>query len=298
MNRLLLLALPVLLAGCTKPQSPADAATPAPTTKPETSTPAAPTPAPTPAPTAGAAKVPFVQVATIRAVATLPDHHWRLTDATDAQGKRIDALFARPEQPVTLDFKDGRLNVRHACNRMGGTFIVRGRELIVDKLASTMMACTDPKLMALDTELGKRLQGTMGLRMTRGDAPPQLELKNAAGDVLVFASEETAATKYGSAGERVFLEVAAQTKPCSHPLIPDMQCLQVRELKYDAKGLKVGTPGEFGHFYDAIEGYTHEPGVRNVLRLNRYTRKNVPADASKYAYVLDMVVESDASGKK
>ena len=295
MKRLLLLALPVLLAGCTKPQAPADATTPAPAAKPEA---AAPT-APTPAPTAGAAtpKIPFVQVATIRAVATLPDHHWRLTDATDAQGKRIEALFVRAERPVTLDFKDGRLSVGNTCNRMGGTFIVRGRELIVDKLASTMMACTDPKLMALDSELGKRLQGTMGLRMTRGDAPPQLELKNLAGDVLVFASEETAATKYGSAGERVFLEVAAQTKPCNHPLIPDMQCLQVRELKYDAKGLKVGTPGEFGHFYDAIEGYTHEPGVRNVLRLNRYTRKNVPADASKYAYVLDMVVETDASGK-
>lgn len=302
MNRLLLLALPVLLAGCTKPQSPADAMTPAPTTKPaETSAPEAPTPAPTEAAATATAtataKVPFVKVATIRAVATLPDHHWRLTDATDAQGKRIDALFARPEQPVTLDFKDGRLNVRNTCNRMGGSYTVGGRELTVGKLASTMMACTNPKLMALDAEVGKRLQGTMGLRMTRGDAPPQLELKNAAGDVLVFASEETAATKYGSAGERVFLEVAAQTKPCSHPLIPDMQCLQVREIKYDAKGLKVGTPGEFGHFYDAIEGYTHEPGVRNVLRLNRYTRKNVPADASKYAYVLDMVVESDASGK-
>ena len=37
------------------------------------------------------------------------------------------------------------------------------------------------------------------------------------------------------------------------------------------------------------------PGVRNVLRVQRYTRKDVPADASKYAYVLDMVVESDAS---
>jgi hypothetical protein len=72
----------------------------------------------------------------------------------------------------------------------------------------------------------------------------------------------------------------------------------VRELKYDDKGLKVGTPGAFQNFYDAIEGYSHEAGVRNVLRIDRYTRKDVPADASKYAYVLDLVVESDASGKK
>ena len=75
-----------------------------------------------------------------------------------------------------------------------------------------------------------------------------------------------------------------------------MQCLQVRELKYDDKGLKVGTPGAFGNFYDRIEGYSHEPGIRNVLRVDRYTIKNPTADASKYAYVLDLVVESANEG--
>jgi hypothetical protein len=30
-----------------------------------------------------------------------------------------------------------------------------------------------------------------------------------------------------------------------------------------------------------------------VLRLKRYTRSPVPADASKYLYVLDMTVESE-----
>lgn len=285
MKRLLLLALPALLAGCPKPQPATDAAPPAATT--------------TPAATAAgaAAKAEFAQVAMIRAAATLPKYHWRLTDATDAKGQRIEALFARADKPVTLDFKDGRLNVGNTCNRMGGTYTVGGRELTVGKFASTMMACTDSKLMALDAEVGKQLQGKLGLRMSKGDAPPQLELKTAAGDVLVFASEETAATKYGSAGERVFLEVAAQTGPCSHPLIPNMQCLQVREIKHDDKGLKVGTPGPFGNFYATIEGYTHEPGVRNVLRVNRYEIKNPPADAPSQAFVLDMVVESDASAK-
>ena len=238
MKRLLLLALPALLAGCPKPQPATDAAPPATTT---------------PAATAGEApgKTEFAQVAMIRAAATLPKHHWRLTDATDAKGQRIEALFAREAQPVTLDCKDGRLNVGNTCNRMGGTFSVGGRELTVGKLASTMMACTDPKLMALDAEVDKRLQGKLGLRMSKGDAPPQLELKTATGDVLVF----------------------------------------------DEKGLKVGTPGAFGNFYATIEGYTHQPGVRNVLRVDRYEIKNPPADAPSQAYVLDMVVESDASAK-
>ena len=41
-----------------------------------------------------------------------------------------------------------------------------------------------------------------------------------------------------------------------------------------------------------IEGYTHEDGVRNVVRVKRYEVKNPPADAPSQAYVLDMVVES------
>jgi hypothetical protein len=30
-----------------------------------------------------------------------------------------------------------------------------------------------------------------------------------------------------------------------------------------------------------------------VLRINRYTRSQPPADASRYVYVLDLVVESE-----
>jgi len=115
--------------------------------------------------------------------------------------------------------------------------------------------------------------------------------------VLVFTPEPTAETRYGGPGETVFLEVAAQTKPCSHPLIPNMQCLQTREVAFDDKGLKQGTPGEFENFYGTIEGYTHEDGVRNVVRVKRYKIANPPADGSSVAYVLDMVVES-ANEKK
>ena len=154
-------------------------------------------------------------------------------------------------------------------------------------MASTMMACSDPGLMALDGEIGKRIEGASKLGLLAGDTPT-LTLTTAAGDKLVFAGEPTADTRYGGPGERVFLEVAAHAKPCSHPLVPDMQCLQVREVKYDDNGLKVGAPGAFENFYDKIEGYTHEDGVRNVLRVDRYAIKEPPADGSRYAYLLDM----------
>lgn len=265
MKRLLLLALPLALAGCPKPADDA----------------AAPTAAPVSAPTAAVADT-----------ALLPKYHWRLTAATDAQDKRLNTLLVQPDKPVTLDFRDGRVGVSNTCNRMGGSYTLADGSLTAGRLMSTKMACADAKLMALDDEVGKRLEGTLKIATTASGDAPTLTLTTAAGDTLTFSGEPTAETRYGGPGERAFLEVASETKPCSHPLIPDMQCLQVREIQYDDKGLKVGTPGEFQNFYDRIEGYTHEPGIRNVLRVDRYTVKDPPADASNRAYVLDMVVES------
>ena len=46
-------------------------------------------------------------------------------------------------------------------------------------------ACPDPKLMALDQEVSKRLEGTSTAALQSGDAA-QLTLTNAAGDVLTF----------------------------------------------------------------------------------------------------------------
>ena len=271
MKRLLLLALPLALAGCPKPAD-------------ET-------------PTPPAAVAPAAASAAPADGTLLPKYHWRLASATDAQGQRIDALFARPDKPVTLDFRDGRLGISNTCNRMGGSYTLADGSLTAGRLMSTKMACADAALMALDDEVGKRLEGTLELATTTAGDAPTLTLATATGDTLAFTGEPTAETRYGGPGERVFLEVAADTKPCNHPLIPDMQCLQVREIQYDDQGLKIGAPGEFQHVYDSIEGYQHEPGIRNVLRVDRYTVENPPADASNRAYVLDMVVES-ANEKK
>ena len=297
MNRLLLIALPTLLAACAKPGGEPPATTPVaevPTTT-EAAT-DAPSPIAAAAPNANVAadQPAFKKVQMIRAAAVLPRQQWRLTNATDATGQRIDALLVRADKPLQLEFqRSGTLAIGNACNAMSGPFKLTGQTVTLGPYAATRKACADPKLAALDAQVGSLLQGDFTYRMASG-AATALELRSSRGDVLVFLGSETAEARFGGPGQRVFLEVAAETKPCSHPLIPNMQCLQVRELTYDDKGLKVGTAGAFGNFYDAIEGYNHEPGVRNVLRLQRYARKNVPADASKHAYVLDMVVESEA----
>jgi hypothetical protein len=56
--------------------------------------------------------------------------------------------------------------------------------------------------------------------------------------------------------------------------------------------LAVGVPGAWQPFAESIEGYTHQPGVRNVLRLKRFDRATVGGGAS-FLYVLDLVVESE-----
>lgn len=273
MNRLLLsplLLLTIALAGCPKAG---------------TEAPATPPPAPAPKADTGATAANGLEVQLAR-------YHWRLQGATDASGKRIDALFVRADKPVQLDFKAGRVSIANACNRIGGSYAVAGDTITFGRMASTLMACEDAKLMALDGEVRKRLEGPLSYSLAESE-PPQLRLRNAAGDSLMFAAEPTAQTRYGGIGKTLFLEVAAQTKPCPHPLIRDKQCLQVRELSYDAQGRKQGTDAPFEHFYDGIEGYTHQPGTRNVLRVVRYTVQNPPADASRYAYVLDLVVEAE-----
>lgn len=267
MKRYLLLMLPLALAACNQP-----AQEPAATAPVETAAPAAPV---------AAVDVP-----------TLAGHYWQLTDAKAADGTRLDALFVQADKPVQLEFVDGRLSVSNTCNRMSGGFSLEGTQLKLGALASTMMACPDPKLMALDQEIGKRLDGASTLALQAGDAP-QLTLTNAGGDVLTFTGVPTPATRFGGPGERVFLEVAAQTKACNHPLIPNHQCLQVREIKFDEQGLRVGEPGPWEPLFENIEGFTHQPGTRNVVRVNRYNIANPPADASSIVYVLDMVVESE-----
>jgi heat shock protein HslJ len=276
MNRRLLLSLlPLALAACS-PSTPSSGATD------EAAPPAAASTSTTPAAPTAATDT-----------ATLGRYHWQLSEATDQSGQRIDALFARPDKPLQLDFAKGRLNVSNACNHLGGGYHVEHGKLQVEPMIHTMMACADPAVTALDGAIDKRLHDQPALTLHADDDTPQLKLVTGDGDTLKFTGQPTAETRYGGEGETAFLEVAAQTVPCNHPAQPARQCLKVRERRYDAQGLVAGTPGEWHPLDQPIEGYDHRPGVRNVLRVKRYTVKNPPADTSSTAYVLDMVVESE-----
>lgn len=244
----------------------------------------------TPTPAAGPAAAADAPAATD--AKALDGYHWRLESATDAGGARIDALFPDAGRALTLDFADGRVSVSGGCNGQGGSYhTVDGGTLEIGSLMSTQMACDAP-LMDADTAVAKLLARPLQWRIEES-APPRLRLVAADGSSTTWIGEATAQTRYGSPGETVFMEVAPQRIACSHPLIPDYQCLQVREIRYDASGVKQ-PPGQWQAFYGDIEGFEFREGERKVLRLKKFNKPDpVPADASSIAYVLDMVVESE-----
>lgn len=232
------------------------------------------------------------QPAAAAAASLLTGHRWKLEAATDAQGKRIEALFPGPMNVLTLSLEDGLAAVSGGCNRISGRYELDAQqELTLAGLRATLMAC-DPVLMQADEAIQKLLSQPQRVLVLEG-SPPRLQLVSAAGDTTRWVGEPTPETRFGGPGERVFLEVAPQRIPCDHPLIAEHQCLQVREIKYDEQGIRQGEPGPWQALHEEIEGFEFREGERKVLRLKRFKRDPAPADASSIVYVLDMVVEAE-----
>lgn len=222
-------------------------------------------------------------------VRSLQGHVWTLHSGTEATGQPIDGLVL-PGQAFKLRFEGSRLAISGGCNNMTGSWRLSPQnQLMVGRLAATMKACEAP-LMKADAALSAVLAQHLSMQWQAG-AAPGLRLVSPTRQTLVLVGEATLESRFG-APTRVFLEVEPQTVECVSGVMRT-QCLRVRERRFDAQGLRIEPPGEWRIFHGGIEGYTHTPGVRNVLRINRYQRPQVPADGSRYVYVLDMVVESE-----
>lgn len=218
----------------------------------------------------------------------LNQYSWQLVKATDAQGQRIQTLFLQADKPVTLHFENNHLRISNACNGIGGSFSLTDNQLTVSRLVSTMMACPN-HLNDIDTSISKLIEGTTQLQLSQSTAAPQLTLTTKQHDVLIWQGIATPETKYGSQGKTIFLEIAPQRKTCDAGAAP-MQCLQVRQIRYNEQGVKTYT-SDWQNFYAPIEGYTHADNERVILRVKEYPIAHPAADASSAAYVLDMYVE-------
>lgn len=223
-------------------------------------------------------------------VRTLQDHRWTLQSASDSAGRSIDALLP-PGHPFVLSFDGARMSIQGGCNQLNGAWrLSPQRQLMIGRLAATMKAC-EAVLMEADTALSAVLGQTLSVELTPRPNP-NLRLLTATQQSLTFSGQPTLRSLYG-APKRIFLEVAAQAIDCGPPAGAVGSCLQVREVRFDGQGLRKDPPGPWRPFAEPIEGYTHTPGVRNVLRIDRYERRPAPAGAAAVRYVLDMVVESE-----
>lgn len=252
---------------------------------------------------------------------------WTLTHAQPADGsgsgnsssaQAIAGLPPAPEQPALVLRFDGQqqmLAVQGLCNRLMGSYSTQahtkevqagnaqansaiGGALHIQPLAATLMACPEPALMQLEQQVSALLPQAQSWHIRWTDTPQadspgaaQLQIDFAQGQRWLLQGQWTHEALYGQP-QRMFLEVAPEQQACNHPLMGQMQCLQTRIVHYEPNGRKT-LEGAWGAFYDPIEGYSHQAGTRHVLRLKRYTRQQVPADASQYVYVLDMIVESE-----
>lgn len=226
----------------------------------------------------------------------LQAYHWDLDVAQDASGQALPQFKAlEPKTRVRLNFMAGKAGehtiATKVCNQMVGRYVLDGQRMQVDGVVSTQMACLGDGLSQLERAVGAQLDQVQTVQLLQPAPQPRIAVGFRDGSRWHLSGQPTDATRFGSAGETIFLEVGPETKPCNAGVI-DTQCLQVREVRYDASSRK-SYASDWQNFYAPIEGFTHEAGLRHVLRIKRYPIANPPADASSFAYVLDMRVESE-----
>lgn len=251
---------------------------------------------PKPAPTVPAEPLPATPVA--NAGQLLPQYTWSLMQVTGRDGMlKNDWLIADKAAPV-LAFQNNQMSVQNLCNIVNAGYRLTDAKIEVQRPMSTMRACVDDAAMAQERKVITQLPLAQRFEVMPADANTPIRMALFFSDGLRWdlQGSPTPATRFGSTPQRIFLEVAPEKVSCNHPLMRDAKCLRVRDLSYDAQGIK-HVKGDWYIFQGDIEGYKFESGMRNVLRVDRYTinygKNGMPADAPKYAHVLDMVVESE-----
>lgn len=86
----------------------------------------------------------------------------------------------------------------------------------------------------------------------------------------------------------MWLEVAGDTAPCTTE--PARQCLQVREHLQATQAVLQDSADGWQPLDRPIEGFTHEPGIRTLLRVTRYPASGDEREAP--VYVLEQLLEA------
>ena len=107
---------------------------------------------------------------------------WKLNAATSADG----ATLLPAGTDYRLQFVDDRVSVLGGCNRMSGRYAMVDGKLQVGALASTRMACPEPR-MQHDAVMAKLLEQPLTMFLMESH-PEQLHLETPSGDKLSFTA--------------------------------------------------------------------------------------------------------------
>lgn len=116
----------------------------------------------------------------------LETHLWQLARATDAQGRRIDALFVRGHAPYTLRFQPGYMSELNLCNQVSNAYRLQGNLLILRNGVQTAAQCIDPRMTVQQERAGMLMHGGHSAPTLALDDHGALVLRNAQGDTAVF----------------------------------------------------------------------------------------------------------------
>ena len=197
-----------------------------------------------------------------------------------------------PGQAFVLRFDGVRLAVSGGCNNMTGSWRLSPQgQLMVGRLAATMKAC-EPALMQADAALSAVLAQHLDVQLQPGTTP-SLRLVSPTRQTLVLNGQPTLESLYG-APTRIFLEVAR----ADGALPARRRCAGAMPAGARAPLRQAGaahrTAGRMARLLRPYRRlHPHARACATCCASTATSASQVPADASRYVYVLDMVVESE-----
>ncbi len=230
---------------------------------------------------------------------TLLAHRWTLVDATDKTGQRVEVLFPDPKRPFVFQFGKGSgLRVTGGCNGLRAHYKLDDHGLLhITGAISTRMACEEA-LMRADAALAKALRQPVKVELAGGSSL-RLTLQTEAGETWTLEGKMTHEANLG-APVTLFLEVSAEPPDCKESgccneesACETCRCLLVREVFYDAKGLKAREPGAWRIFSQPIDGFEREQGLRYILRIKKFQPTPDAGGQRAPVYLLDQIIESE-----
>lgn len=169
---------------------------------------------------------------------------------------------------IRLNFEPkGALYIQTPCNHQSGVWKQQdAKHIVTSDLASTMKMCS-PEKMQLEKWSAQLLsKQQLQYQISGNSTAPVLILTNQQGQQYQFTGTLKPEVKYQGQAQTVFFEVAPQTENCNG----QQQCLRVKEVRYDANGLKQPSQAQWHTLTTPIEGYQHDPNISKIIRVKKY----------------------------